>query len=331
MGLNLRKSLFAIGIACAVPLIAGCSVKRLAVNSVADALSGEGGTVFSGDEDPRLVGDALPFALKLYESLLEATPDHPELLMATCKAFTLYAYAYVQLPANRLPDERLDEKKRMLDRAGKLFLRGRDYVLHALEVRHPGFDEMLSTGMTDSALALCNESDTSYLYWAGMSWMGALTTDKFNLGLLMSMPRAVAMVRKVLELNETYGKGSAHEFFISYYGSIPEAMGGSKEKAREHFRRAVELADGARAGPYVALATTVSVKNQDREEFTSLLNKARKVDVDKVVEYRLLNIITQRRAQWLLEHADRFFLSEEDGRAGDESGDEGNGGQGEVQ
>src|SRR5262245_7639509 len=80
----------------------GCSVKKMAVNTVANTLS-EAGTTFTSDEDVLLVGDAIPFALKLYESLLESTPRHQGLLLATCSSFTQYAYAYVETEAEALP------------------------------------------------------------------------------------------------------------------------------------------------------------------------------------------------------------------------------------
>ncbi|MBL7994972.1 hypothetical protein JNM05_06325, partial [bacterium] len=45
-------------------LISGCSVKTLAINSMADAVSEGTAGVYASDDDPELVGDALPFALK---------------------------------------------------------------------------------------------------------------------------------------------------------------------------------------------------------------------------------------------------------------------------
>ncbi|MBD3321823.1 MAG: hypothetical protein GF350_12075 [Chitinivibrionales bacterium] len=296
---------------CTLFLFSGCSIKKIAVNSVANALSGEGGgTVFTGDNDPQLIADALPFALKMYESLLEQTPKHPGLLLATGKAFSMYAYAFVQWPAEKLPDEKIDKQKKMKERAKKLFIRGRDYILQGLEVGHPGFRETLRRS-TDSALAMTTESDTSFLYWAGASWMGALTTDKFNLGLLMSMPRAVALVRKCMEYNDSFGEGSCHEFFISYYGSIPESMGGSEQKAREHFQKAVAISGNSKASPYMALATTVCIKHQYKDEFIELLNKVISIDVDRYPHNRLLNIISQKKAEWMLANIDNFFLSEQ--------------------
>ena len=50
----------------------------MAMNSLADALSGqgEGGSAYLSDDDPALVGEALPFSLKLMESILQETPEH---------------------------------------------------------------------------------------------------------------------------------------------------------------------------------------------------------------------------------------------------------------
>lgn len=87
-----------------VMLGAGCSLKRLAVNRVGDALAG-GGTTFAADDDPELVRAAVPFSLKLMESLLAESPRHQGLLLAACSGFTEYAYAFVQQDADELEDQ----------------------------------------------------------------------------------------------------------------------------------------------------------------------------------------------------------------------------------
>jgi len=87
-------------------------------------------------------------------------------------------------------------------------------------------------------------------------------------------------------------------------------MGGSEEKARYHFNKAVELSRGLTASPYVALASTVSVGSQNGKEFTELLNRALAIDVSKKTGNRLANIIAQRKARWLLDHIDDKFLSD---------------------
>src|SRR5882762_1488437 len=84
-------------------LTPGCSVKRMAVNKVGDALAG-GGTTFSSDDDPELIKSAVPFSLKLMESLLAESPRHRGLLLAACSGFTQYSFAFV----NQEADEKAD-------------------------------------------------------------------------------------------------------------------------------------------------------------------------------------------------------------------------------
>src|SRR5215475_1136204 len=75
--------------------LAGCSIRRTAVEIVGDA------SVYESDDDPQLIQDALPFGLKTYESLLAVSPDHMGLLLATAKGFVSYAYL-LKLDADRL-------------------------------------------------------------------------------------------------------------------------------------------------------------------------------------------------------------------------------------
>jgi predicted anti-sigma-YlaC factor YlaD len=116
-----------------------------------------------------------------------------------------------------------------------------------------------------------------------------------------------------LELDQDYNNGALHEFFITFDGSRSIAMGGSIERARAHFDRAVKLSEGKKASPYVSLAENVSVGQQNVKEFVKLLKKALAIDVDAKPEYRLENILLQRRASWLLSRIkDLFLITEED-------------------
>ena len=71
-------------------------------------------------------------------------------------------------------------------------------------------------------------------------------------------------------LDPDYAAGAIHEFYILYYGSLPEYMGGDLKKAREHFEQALAISAGKSATPYLSLATTVTVKEQNLAEFKAL-------------------------------------------------------------
>ena len=316
--MHLLKNLNSIVIILLITLTSSGCLKKIALKKVAGALTAEGGTVFTGDDDPQLIADALPFAMKTYESLLEALPEDVDLLLATGKTFCMYAYAFVQAPADTISDIRFDEKTEHYLRAKKLYLRSHRYLLRALEVRHPGFTALLLADKTDSTLLLTTIADTSLLYWAGASLMGAFTTDKFDMKLALNMPKAVAFMNHVLKIKEAYGKGSVHDFFISYYGSMPASMGGSEEKSRKHYKRSIELSKGESAGPHVSLAASVCVSKQYSEEFKELLNKALEIDVNKNVSLRLANIISQKKAKWLLDHIDNYFLLDDESETEEE-------------
>src|SRR5512147_1426643 len=111
------------GVALIAAVSVGCSMKRMAVNKIGNALA-SGGSTYESDEDLELVGDALPFGLKLIESLLAESPRHRALLQSACQGFTTYSYLYVQQEAERVADKDISEAEKLRTRARRLFLRG---------------------------------------------------------------------------------------------------------------------------------------------------------------------------------------------------------------
>src|SRR5450756_1974368 len=111
--------LFLMFLALAV-LTTGC-IRKSAINRLGDALA-KSGTTFSSDDDPDLVQAAVPFSLKLIESLLAETPRHRGLLLAASADFTQFAYAFVNQDADELEDQDLDRALALRERARRLYL-----------------------------------------------------------------------------------------------------------------------------------------------------------------------------------------------------------------
>jgi predicted anti-sigma-YlaC factor YlaD len=307
---NKKRILLFLLVCVITSLNTGC-VMKIVVKKATGIVKAENISVFATDDDPQLVADALPFMLKSLELVSVSKQANPQMLYFTGNAFCTYAYAFVYLPADTVSDLRIAEKNSQYLRAKKLFLRAREYLLRALEIHHPGFTALLKTDQTDSAMRLITPADTSLLYWTASAWMGAFTADKFDMSLAVDVPKPVAFMLKLLSMNETFGNGSVHDFFVSYYGGMPASMGGSEEKARYHFNRSLELSRGLSVAPYLALALSVSVANQNVNEFKQLLNTAFAIDVEKNIPCRLVNILNQNRARWMLNHIDKYFLIDE--------------------
>ena len=298
-------SLRAFLVCATVIALSACSLKTMAVKTVANTLS-ESGDVFSRDEDPELVREAIPFALKLYESLLDSVPNHAPLLVATCSGFTQYAYAFIETDAIVLGEEHHEESGALRERALRLYLRGKAYCLRAMEVRWRGVGERL---LADPAAALsrAERKDVEMLYWTAASWGAAISLGLDQPELAVDFPVVRALADRALALDETWSKGALHELMISL-DSLPEAVGGDPKRARQHFDRAVALQKGQAPGPYVALATGVSVPERNRAEFESLLKQAIAVDPNADPSVRLATLITQRRARALLDQVDTRFV-----------------------
>jgi hypothetical protein len=292
-------------IAVGLAVAPACSVKTLAVKTVANTLS-ETGDVFTRDDDPELVRDATPFALKLYESLLESAPTHVPLLVSTCGSFTQYGFAFVEADADALGSARRDEARELRDRALKLYLRGRGYCLRAMDARFgEGTSEALLRDAA-AAVAKARPSDVPLLYWTAASWGAAISLGIDRPDLAIDFPTVRALADRALALDSAWNKGALHELMITL-DSLPDALGGDPARAREHFRTAVEMQKGLSPGPYVALATGVAVPAQDRAEFERLLTQALAIDPESDPSNRLVTLLTQKRARVLLDRIDEKF------------------------
>jgi predicted anti-sigma-YlaC factor YlaD len=290
-------------------LAPGCSIKRIAVNKIGDALAG-GGTTFASDDDPELIKAAVPFSLKLMESLLSESPNHKGLLFATTSGFTQYGYAFVQQDADEMEPKDFAAAEAMRARAKRLYLRARNYGLRGLEVAHKGFTNQLASAPRD-AVAKLKKKDVPQLYWTAAAWGAAISLSKDDPVIIAEIPQMEAMVDRAFELDESYGDGAIHSFLINYEMSRQGVKGDAAERARKHFERAMELTHGKQAGPLVTYAEAICVEKQDVKQFEELLNRALAINPDAQPETRLVNLVMQRRARWLLSRKDDLFLSVE--------------------
>jgi predicted anti-sigma-YlaC factor YlaD len=277
----------------------------MAVKTVANTLS-DTGDVFTRDDDPDLIRDATPFALKLYESLLESVPTHVPLLVSTCGGFTQYGYAFLEAEADSLDTSRRAEATALRERALKHYLRARGYCLRAVDARFGKGSSQALLQNPEIPLKKAKKADVALLYWSAAAWGAAISLGIDRPDLAVDFPTVRALADRALALDPTWNKGAIHELMISL-DSLPEALGGNPARARDHFKMAVDIQKGLSPGPYVALATGIAVPAQDRAEFERLLKDALAIDPEKDPSNRLVILVTQRRARVLLDRIDEKF------------------------
>lgn len=304
---NLSRAVFLLTLAVALLPLAGC--KTIAIGAAANAVAGTG-DVYATDEDPELVREAVPFGLKTMEALAASKPDDARLLTALASGFTQYAYAFVQADADAADlAGKVDEARAGRERARKLFLRARGYGLRALAVRHPKLDRRLLEGKDPAhALRRVEKDDVPLLYWTASAWTLAIANAKGDMSLVAELPVPIAMVERAIALDEKWGEGALHEFFVTYDATRSAAEGGGPERVKAHLERALALSMNKKLGPLVSYAEGALVQAQDRDAFEKVLQEVLARDPGEVPRYRLANVLAQRRARLLLAHADDLFL-----------------------
>lgn len=331
------KNKYLLVVAGLLFLVSSCSINQFAVRIVADALTSPGGgSVFMTDNDPEFIASALPFALKTFESLLQSDPDNIDLIEASASGFVSYANGFLQSPAELLSYEQIEEKNSLLKRASAMYRRGGDYASLGLKKLYPELYSDISNG-NYYVLADMNKDAVPFLYWKAAALMGEFSIDSFNPALMIKIPGAVAFAVRALELDENYNQGAIHNLFISIFANLPESLiyrslesdndysvreafkayyltRGSLfgnmivyDQALFHFDLSVKISRGSSVTPFVAISS-LYINNQDIDSFKYILKKALEIDLNSNPDNMLQNIISQRKAEWLLDHIDDYFF-----------------------
>ena len=308
-------------------LFFGCALtKHMALDALSDSLAGADKKgkavkpkapenslmpVLTGESDPVLMGDFFPTALKLYEIMAAQNPDHQGMSVMTGSLYVMYANAFVQTPADMLDASQYVLQAEEQKRAKLHYLRGRSYALRALELRYPGFTAALLSGSLDTAagyIAKLQLADVAAAYWAGAGWLGAFSADPLDTQALKTLPCAVALLEKAAELDPDYNNGAVWDALTAFYAAAPAEFGGDMERARFASAQAFRVSKGETPGPYITYATALCVPQQDAEGFKANLKKALAINPDSRPQERLSVTIAQKKALWLLQHVDDYFI-----------------------
>jgi len=289
-------------------LVTSCaSIREAAMRDASASMAEAAALSFGRESDPELAAAAMPFALKTLDMLAIENPEQPDIQLAAARAYIQYSNAFLDWEARKIESDDAAAAQALRQRAARLYLRGRDYAIAALDTQYPDPMKQL-TENPDVWLSKLKASDVSTLYWLGAGWASAVAVDPSNMDEVANVPLIEKIMRRALALKSDAELGAIHEFFIAYEGSRSPAMGGDPEKAMGHFEQALEVSRGKLASPYVTLALSVMLQHQDVTQFRKLMDQALAIDLESEPDLRLANTLAQEKARWYLDHLDYFFL-----------------------
>jgi len=269
-----------------------CSIQKLAIGATGSIIDNTLASVYA-ESDLILAESSISAFLKMLEGLVISDPGNEKFLRLLAEGYTGYALIFVE--------ENNPERARLFYR------RARDYGIQLLS-KNRDMNAALNgpIGDFERLFAAANITDVSALFWTANAWMSYINLSRNDPDALIDMPVAQSLMRRVLELDETFYFGGAHLFFGSIYASQGIA-GGDIKKAEEHFNRALELSNGKFLLTKVFYAKYYAVTRFDEELFKKSLREVLNTPGDILPEYRLINEVSKRKAQLYLSLMDEWF------------------------
>ncbi|OAI16521.1 hypothetical protein A1359_07690 [Methylomonas lenta] len=241
--------------------------------------------------DPDTVADALPAYLIMLEASATGDAENESLLFATANMYG----AYISL----LPDDEI-RKQRLSRKSLDFALQGG--CLHDQNwcgLQQKSFDDLRSL------IAQTDIDDIDSLYSISAAWTAWIQANKSDWNAIAQLAQVKLILKRVLELDETYKQGTAHVYMAVMESLIPETLGGKPELAQQHFQRALQLApDNLMIN--VLYAKYYARMAFDRDLHDNLLKKVLKANV-AAPGLTLINTLAQQQAQQLLDNANDYF------------------------
>lgn len=276
----------------AVLLFPGC-IQTFAVNTMG-GLVDEGFSAFTEESDLEFAEKALPGNLKLLEVMLRSSPTNVRILKLASEGYSSYALGF------------LEDKDPV--RARDFYLRGRNFGMRIL--RQDGKLAKALDGSIDDLkreLGKRDADDVPGAFWTGFGWGSYIYLSLQNTDAIADLPRAEALMQFVAEKDSAFYYAGADLFLGTLYGSRPKIFGGSPEKSREHFEKALRITKGKFLMVYVYYARSYAVQTQNEALFEELLAKVALTPLDVLPEFTLGNAIAKEKAKLLLAKKDELF------------------------
>jgi hypothetical protein len=230
-----------------------------------------------------------------YEGQHRLAPNNADGLFLLTRGWAGAGYSFIEddwEAATDAGDDEFAEEHRT--RARGAYTRAVFYGLELLEQKAQDFQYARRNPHSVRAWLKNFEAvDTDSLYWTGFAWLGRVNLSKDIPELASDGDIGVAMLERVIELDESYGHGQAHVALGAWHARSASA---ELEKARAHFERAMQLNGGKLLNSLFQYARTYYCVKNDKANYVRLLTGVVRAG-DPLPEHRLSNVVAQRRAK----------------------------------
>lgn len=278
-------------------LLGGCGLSKLS------SIQKEG--------DLEVVENTLEKNLKTLERL--AKLGNKSLIVKTSRAFSSYAgFLEDEMEEAELAGnfETADELR---NKAIEHYKRSEMYAFKALAKSNKTFKNArtVDPDTFEKAVQRTSKKNVEPLFWAAYAVGRGISLQKDDPMQVIDLGRVEQMMKRVLDLDETFYFGSAHLFYAVYYGDRSPAIGGDPEKAKEHIKRVDEINDGKFLMSKFYLAKYYAYPKQDVTLFKEALQEVLDAPSDIYPGEDAATSLAKARSKRLLSQTDTLFDLEE--------------------
>jgi hypothetical protein len=242
--------------------------------------------------DLELVCEGSSSYLLLLDSLLSENPDNVNLLVNSTKAY--FSYGMV-MPACGRPE-----------RSAVLSEKAKKYGLRLLREKI-GIKQTDTLDELAAKLQKCGRGEVVALFWGAYGWANWISYQQDSPAALIDLPKIEMIMKRIVELDETFFNGGAHLFLGVYYTLKPAIYGGDPEASRIHFEKALAISAHRFLLIQVAFAKSYAKMVFDRELYEKLLEEVLLFDIATAPPLTLSNLVAQKQARKLLAEIDDYF------------------------
>ena len=205
--------------------------------------------------------------------------------------------------------DNVETAEQMRAQAIAYYKRAEGYAFKVLEKFHIAFREprTVEIPVFEKALRRVKKKQVEPLFWAAYAVARGISLQKDDPMQVIDLVRVEKMMRRVLELDETFYYGSAHLFYTVYYGDRAPTIGGDPEKAKEHIERVDEINDGKFLMSKYYLARYYAVPKQDAQLYRQALQEVLDAPSDIYPGEEAATALAKSRAKRWLDQVDMLF------------------------
>jgi len=280
------------------------------VNEIA-SISETGAAVFEQDDDLEMLEKAIPGNIKLFEALLENSPNNNRLLLLLSRLYASYSFAFYEgkLEASLLTPvpSGYDEQQRLKESVTRYYTKGAGYALRALKTRYPEADDKFKNpDSADILLGMMTKEDVPALFWYGFNLGSCINLNRDSVYYISKTYLADKIMNRVTELDPDYYYGGAHLFLIAYYASAPPYSDEKLKLSLFHYNRIKERKGDAFLLSELYYGRYYLWRRQEKEKFNEVMKEIIKSS-GKNKEHLFYNAIAAQRAKIYLQAIDLLF------------------------